>query len=43
MESFTQGPSSFPTCFSCHDTQSTAGNGVPQAKNPSSPVVMKPG
>ncbi len=43
MESFTQGPSSFPTCFSCHDTQSTAGNGVPQPKNPSSPVVMQPG
>ena len=34
MESFTQGPSSFPTCFSCH---------VPQPKNPSSPVVMQPG
>lgn len=43
MESFTQGPSSFPTCFSCHDTQSTAGNGVPQARNPSAPVVMQPG
>ena len=43
MESFTQPSASFPNCFSCHDTQSTAGNGVPQPKNPSSPVVMKPG
>jgi hypothetical protein len=43
MESFTQPTASFPNCFSCHDTQSTAGNGVPQAKNPSSSVVMKPG
>jgi hypothetical protein len=43
MESFTQGAASFPTCFSCHDTQSTAGNGVPQARNMTSPVVMKPG
>ena len=43
MESFTQGAASFPTCFSCHDTQSTAGNGVPQSRNMSSPVVMKPG
>jgi hypothetical protein len=43
MESFTQGPASFPTCFSCHDTQSTAGNGVPQARNMASAVVMQPG
>lgn len=43
MESFTQGAASFPTCFSCHDTQSTAGNGVPQPRNTTSPVVMKPG
>ena len=43
MESFTQGPTSFPTCFSCHDTQSTAGNGVPQARNMAAEVVMKPG
>jgi hypothetical protein len=43
MESFTQGPTSFPTCFSCHDTRSTAANGVPQASNPTSTVVMQPG
>lgn len=43
MESFTQGTASFPTCFSCHDTQSTAGNGVPHARNMASPVVMQPG
>jgi hypothetical protein len=43
MESFTQGPGSFPTCFSCHDTQATAANGVPVARNPGSDVVMEPG
>ena len=43
MESFTQGTASFPTCFSCHDTQSTAGNGVPRPRNMTSPVVMAPG
>jgi hypothetical protein len=43
MESFTQGTASFPTCFSCHDTQPTAGNGVPQPRNMTSPVVMQPG
>jgi hypothetical protein len=43
MESFTQGMGSFPTCFSCHDTQSTAGNGVPQARSMSSAIVMQPG
>jgi hypothetical protein len=43
MESFTQGQASFPTCFSCHDTESTAGNGVPRPRNMTSPVVMRPG
>jgi hypothetical protein len=43
MESFTQGETSFPNCFHCHDTRSTAGNGVPQARNPGSPAVMQPG
>lgn len=43
MESFTQGANSFPNCFHCHDTRSTAGNGVPQASNPNSPAVMQPG
>jgi hypothetical protein len=43
MESFTQGEASFPNCFHCHDTRATAGNGVPQARNLTSPVVMQPG
>jgi hypothetical protein len=43
MESFTQGETSFPNCFHCHDTRATAGNGVPQARNLTAPVVMQPG
>jgi hypothetical protein len=43
MESFTQGPTSFPTCFSCHDTQSTVGNGVPRPRNMALPALMAPG
>jgi hypothetical protein len=29
MESFTQGPSSFNNCFTCHNTQAVTGNGIP--------------
>jgi hypothetical protein len=43
MESFTQGPTSFPTCFSCHDTQSPVGNGVPRPRNMALPALMQPG
>ena len=33
MESFTQGPDSFPNCFSCHNTQALTANGVPVNKD----------
>ena len=29
MESFTQGPSSFNNCFTCHNTQAITANGIP--------------
>jgi hypothetical protein len=43
MESFTQGEASFPSCFHCHDTQATNAAGVPQARQPGSTALMKPG
>jgi len=43
MESFTQAENSFPNCFDCHDTRSTAGNGVPQVRAMAAPAVMQPG
>jgi hypothetical protein len=29
LESFTQGPSSFNNCFTCHNTQAITANGIP--------------
>jgi len=40
METFTQGPDSFPNCFSCHNTQPVTTNGTPQARDPSSTLVL---
>jgi hypothetical protein len=40
METFTQGPDSFPNCFSCHNTQPITTNGTPQTRDPSSPLVL---
>jgi len=33
MESFTQGPSSFNNCFTCHNTQAITANGIPLGRD----------
>lgn len=33
MESFTQGPSSFNNCFTCHNTQAITANGIPLSRD----------
>lgn len=40
METFTQAPDAFPNCFSCHNTQPVTINGTPQARDPTSPLVL---
>jgi len=42
MESFTQGPGSFPNCFACHNTQAVTARGIPVAKDGVSPVLLEP-
>jgi len=42
MESFTQGPGSFPNCFACHNTQAVTSRGIPSAKDTVSPVLLEP-
>ncbi len=41
MESFTQGPTSFPNCFSCHNTQAVTSRGIPANRDTSSPVLLE--
>jgi hypothetical protein len=40
MESFTQGPTSFPNCFSCHNTQAITARGIPANRDSESEVLM---
>ncbi len=42
MESFTQGPGSFPNCFSCHNTQAVTARGIPEDRDGESPVLLQP-
>lgn len=42
MESFTQAPTSFPNCFSCHNTQALTARGIPANKDQGSPVLLQP-
>jgi hypothetical protein len=42
MESFTQGPGSFPNCFACHNTQAVTSRGIPSSKDMLSPVLLQP-
>jgi hypothetical protein len=42
MESFTQAPTSFPNCFSCHNTQAVTSRGIPANKDTESPVLLEP-
>jgi hypothetical protein len=41
MESFTQPDTSFPNCFSCHDTRSATAKGVPFDKDQGSPILIE--
>jgi hypothetical protein len=41
MESFTQGPGSFPNCFTCHNTQAVTTRGIPRNKDMVSPVLLE--
>jgi hypothetical protein len=42
MESFTQAPTSFPNCFSCHNTQAVTARGIPSNRDTESPVLLQP-
>jgi hypothetical protein len=42
MESFTQSPTSFPNCFTCHNTQAVTTRGIPANKDTESPVLLSP-
>jgi hypothetical protein len=42
MESFTQSPTSFPNCFSCHNTQAVTTRGIPADRDAESPVLLEP-
>jgi hypothetical protein len=42
MESFTQGPTSFPNCFTCHNTQAVTTRGIPTNRDTESPVLITP-
>lgn len=42
MESFTQAPTSFPNCFSCHNTQAVTTRGIPVNRDAESPILLQP-
>jgi hypothetical protein len=42
MESFTQSPTSFPNCFTCHNTQAVTTRGIPTNRDAASPVLLQP-
>jgi hypothetical protein len=42
MESFTQSPTSFPNCFTCHNTQAVTTRGIPANRDTESPVLLSP-
>jgi hypothetical protein len=42
MESFTQGPGSFPNCFSCHNTQAVTSNGIPVDRDDGGRMLLAP-
>lgn len=42
MESFTQGPTSFPNCFTCHNTQAVTARGIPRNRDTESPPLLEP-
>jgi hypothetical protein len=42
MESFTQGPTAFPNCFSCHNTQAVTARGTPAIRDTASAVLLQP-
>jgi hypothetical protein len=42
MESFTQAPTSFPNCFTCHNTQAVTTRGIPANRDTESPVLLQP-
>ena len=41
MESFTQGPTSFPNCFACHNTQAVTTRGTPKNRDTASPTLLE--
>jgi len=41
MESFTQPDTSFPNCFSCHDTRTSTAKGVPFDKDQGAAVLLE--
>jgi hypothetical protein len=41
MESYTQAPTSFPNCFSCHNTQAVTARGIPANRDTESPVLLQ--
>jgi hypothetical protein len=42
MESYTQSPTSFPNCFTCHNTQAVTTRGIPTNRDMASPVLLQP-
>ena len=40
METFTQSAGAFPNCFSCHNTEPIASNGVSTYKDPTDQVIL---
>jgi hypothetical protein len=42
MESYTQSPTSFPNCFTCHNTQAVTTRGIPTNRDTASPVLLQP-
>jgi hypothetical protein len=43
MESFTQAPTSFNNCFTCHNTQAVTVNGIPTDRDSNAITLLKPG
>jgi hypothetical protein len=43
MESFTQSPTSFNNCFTCHNTQAITVNGIPTDRDTSAHKLLDPG
>jgi len=44
MESFSQGPNSFPNCFTCHNTEAVVANGIPSdPKDATAVKLLDPG